>query len=450
VNKNIFNNKRHSIKIRDSKGNTYPSARAVSKLTGIHHYSILRNIEKRGYFEFNGIRYVIDDYITQPDIHSNNETTNTQPVYFQMIMDEEGNVYNNYTHLANKLNINRKRIKNSFEKNGYFNLNGVTYYKVNEESFTIDKKIKPILESEPEYAHFKQIKDLQAQPFQIYNFEYTEKECGSRYAVALFSDIHLEETVKPESVLNLNEYNVEIATTRISNYFKNLALCLNADEVDDLIFGALGDTISGYIHDELVQTNGLTPIEATFKAQSLIFSGLKFLCENTNLKSIKFIGIVGNHSRTTKKIQHSNGFKLSYEWLMYKNIEQQCLSFGLPIEFCIPEAELAIVNTPDNKKFIFCHGFQIKGSGNGTVCGIYPALNRLTLKWGKTIKQDKIYIGHFHQCVSIPNAVVNGSIIGYNSFALTNGLPWEEPAQMYEVFDSKIGLVLTRKIYCDK
>ena len=95
MNKDIFNNKRHSIKIRDSKGNTYPSARAVSKLTGIHHYSILRNIEKRGYFEFNGIKYVIDDYITQPAISSNNETTNTQPTHFQMIMDENGNVYNN-------------------------------------------------------------------------------------------------------------------------------------------------------------------------------------------------------------------------------------------------------------------------------------------------------------------------------------------------------------------
>ena len=121
---------------------------------------------------------------------------------------------------------------------------------------------------------------------------------------------------------------------------------------------------------------------------------------------------------------------------------------NLPIEFCIPEAEVAIVNTPDGQKFIFAHGFQIKGSGTGTVCGIYPALNRLALKWGKTFGQDKIYIGHFHQCVSIANAVVNGSIIGFNTFALSNGFSFEEPCQYYEVFDTNIGQLLSRKIYC--
>ena len=70
------------------------------------------------------------------------------------------------------------------------------------------------------------------------------------------------------------------------------------------------------------------------------------------------------------------------------------------------------------------------------------------MKWSKTFKQDKIYLGHFHTCVSIPNAVVNGSIIGYNAFAMTNGFEFEEPAQQYEVFDTNIGQLLSRKIYC--
>ena len=246
----------------------------------------------------------------------------------------------------------------------------------------------------------------------------------------------------------MNEYNINIAEKRMQAYFQNLCECLKEDKVDDLIFASLGDTISGYLHEELAQCNGLSPLEATYKAQSLIYSGLKYICEETNLNSIKFIGIVGNHGRTTKKIQHANGFKMSYEWLMYQNIKKFCEMDGLPIEFCIPEAEVAIVNTPDGQKFIFAHGFQIKGSGTGTVCGIYPSLNRLALKWGKVFGQDKIYIGHFHQCVSIPNAVVNGSIIGYNTFALSNGFSYEEPNQYYEVFDTKIGQLLSRKIYC--
>ena len=294
----------------------------------------------------------------------------------------------------------------------------------------------------------RQFRDIQSLPFEKYTFEYSYREHGTRYAVALFSDAHIEEVVEPSSVLGLNKYNPDVAKERVTKYFINLARCLNEDQVTDLIFASLGDTISGFIHEELAQTNSMSPLEATYLAQNLIYNGLEYLIDNTDLKTIKFIGIVGNHSRTTKKIQHSNGFKLSYEWLMYQNIKQQCILANLPIEFCLPESEVAIIETPDQKKLMFCHGFQIKAQGTNTVCGIYPALNRLNMKWKQIFNQDKIYLGHFHSCIAIPNVVVNGSIIGYNTFALSNGFAYEEPAQMYQVFDTNMGELLTRKIYC--
>jgi hypothetical protein len=367
------------------------------------------------------------------------------------LVDENGNTYESLRQLESKIGVQHSVIGKKLKKDGYFKFNGVTYYAVNTRPVVqAEKEEKPAIpvEEQADFEEFKKMKDVRNLGFTTYKFSYTPKKQGSRYAVALFSDAHIEETVNPASVLGMNEYNISIAEKRIQCYFENLCECLKEDKVDDLIFASLGDTISGYIHDELAQCNGLSPLEATEKAQSLILSGLKYLCEETNLHSIKFIGIVGNHSRTTKKIQHANGFKMSYEWLMYQNLQKFCEMSNLPIEFCIPESEVAIVNSPDGQKLMFAHGFQIKGGGNGTVCGIYPALNRLALKWGKVFGQDKIYIGHFHQCVSINNAVVNGSIIGFNTFALTNGMPFEEPAQMYEVYDTNIGQLLTRKIYC--
>lgn len=41
-------------------------------------------------------------------------------------------------------------------------------------------------------------------------------------------------------------------------------------------------------------------------------------------------------------------------------------------------------------------------------------LNRLSMKLNNNFGQYKIYFGYFHSCVSIPNATVNGSIIGFN------------------------------------
>lgn len=376
------------------------------------------------------------------------------------IRDNFGNEWDSIRALAKELHVHRVRLGRILKTEGAFKHKGKVYTLKTTPVIQVatpeiktetkdNSQVSGLTITQEEYDNFQALKNATELPFEKFDIKFKEHKDGVRYAVALFSDAHIEETVEPASVLGKNEYNVVIAEERIKNYFTNLATCIKKDHVEELIFASLGDTISGYIHDELAQTNGLTPSEATIKAQSLIYCGLDFLCKNTKLNSIKFIGIVGNHSRTTKKIQHSNGYKLSFEWIMYQNIKTMCEITGLPVEFNIPESEMAIADMPDGKRFVFVHGYQIKSAGSGTVCGIYPALNRLAMKWDRTFNQDKIYLGHFHSCVSIPNATVNGSIIGFNSFALSNGFTYEEPAQMYEVYDSERGLLLTRKIYCD-
>ena len=371
------------------------------------------------------------------------------------IVNELGQKFPSIRKLAEALHISKKRISNKlragepFVYGGHtYTLSGVNYVGFNNVNENTETNEQTPVEYSQDYKDFLNAKKVSELPFEKYEFKFNKRKTGTRYAIALFSDAHIEETVKSASVMGLNEYNVKIAKERIEKYFANLVSCLNTDKVEYLLFASLGDTISGFIHEELSQSNELTPLEATFEAQNLIYNGLKYICDNTELKHIKFVGIVGNHSRVTNKIQHSNGYKMSYEWLMYKNIQKQAELEGLPIEFDIPESEMAIEDTSDGKRFLFIHGFQIKGSGNGTVCGIYPSLGRLSLKYGKVYKQDKIYLGHFHSCISIPNAVVNGSIIGYNSYALTNGFAYEEPAQMYELYDTNIGQLLTRQIYC--
>lgn len=368
------------------------------------------------------------------------------------LVANDGTWFTSINELARKVygNVNvAKSLARTLRKWGEIQaIDGKTYKISNGTAPIIQATEKLSKEDRQDLALVRQFKSIQNLPFEKYTFRYSQQDRGTRYAVALFSDAHIEEVVESGSVLGLNEYNPEIAKERIEKYFVNLSRCLNEDQVTDLIFASLGDTISGFIHEELAQTNSMSPLEATYLAQNLIYSGLEYLIKNTSLSSIKFIGIVGNHSRTTKKIQHSNGFKLSHEWLMYRNIKEKCQTVGLPIEFCLPKSEVAVIETPDHKKFMFCHGFQIKAQGTNTVCGIYPALNRLNMKWKQIFNQDKIYLGHFHSCIAIPNAVVNGSIIGYNTFALSNGFAYEEPAQMYQVFDTNMGELLTRKIYC--
>lgn len=375
------------------------------------------------------------------------------------LIDKNGVIYNSIHDFARKTDVSRRYVQTMLKKKGYYEnkARGIVAYPYNEVAADTATTIsttagaKDIVNVpscrviDEEYENFKAARQTE---YKIFKIDKPGTSDGFRYAVALFSDAHIDETVNPDSVLGLNEYDTEIAKERVSAYFANLATCLKRDAVSDLYFASLGDTISGFIHPHLEQENGMTPQEAVLFGQSLIVSGLKYLREKLPAVSITFIGISGNHSRTTKKIQASNGYKLSYEWIMYHNVKQICEGLELDIEFIIPESELALIETPDNKRYIFCHGFQVQSKGTGTVAGIYPALQRLAMKWQKVFQQDKIFLGHYHTNVSIPTATVNGSIIGYNAFALSNGMGYEEPAQQYEVYDSEVGQLLSRKIYC--
>ena len=69
-----------------------------------------------------------------------------------------------------------------------------------------------------------------------------------------------------------------------------------------VVLGILGDIINGWIHEELVQTNSMKPMEAISMAKSLIVSGIKMLNEKLNVDKITVVCVVGNHARTTRKI----------------------------------------------------------------------------------------------------------------------------------------------------
>lgn len=368
------------------------------------------------------------------------------------ILDSNGKIYTSFREIERDGGINHACLSRAFKKHNTTKSRktGITYTLLEYEDDEIKQPDPAEVSkySDEEISAFLESRKVEDLPFVLHEFKLRKADEGLKYAVALFSDAHIEETVESSTVLGLNRYDIDIARERIRCYFNRLALCLNADRADALIFASLGDTISGYIHDELAQTNGLSPLEAIYEAQNILLNGLKFIVENTSVTDIKFIGICGNHSRTTKRIQFANGYRMSYEWLMYKNIEKEARLLDLPISFVIPESELVLLDAPDGKRFLFMHGYQIKGSGTNTVCGIYPALNRLTMKYDRTFHQDRVYLGHFHSCVSIPNAVINGSIIGYTAHSMNNGFAHEEPAQMYQLFDTHIGEVLTRKIYC--
>ena len=206
--------------------------------------------------------------------------------------------------------------------------------------------------------------------------------------------------------------------------------------------------IGGYIHDELAQTNSMSPMQGVHFVKTLIISGLKAIHDELpDLQKIVVVGICGNHSRTTKKMQFSNGFAMNHEYFMYKDIEQTLTLMGLTkFEFIIPESEFAYLDIY-GKKILFCHGHQFRSAGG--IGGIYPSMFKWYAKLNQTIKIDKAFIGHYHQMIYTKEVCVNGSLKGFDAFAMGHGLPYEVPQQTYVILNEKRGFIFYSPIFAD-
>jgi hypothetical protein len=272
---------------------------------------------------------------------------------------------------------------------------------------------------------------------------------GEATIVALLSDTHLEETVKPENTNGLGKYNLTIAEQRFDQYFRVLLHLIELEQkntrIDTLVLALLGDYISGDIHDELLETCSLQPMQAVIKAQDWIASGIDYLLKNSKL-TIILVCHSGNHARTTKKTRHTTEPGHSLEFLMYNNL-RQLYRHEKRTTWIVPESYLSYVDIYDTK-IAFHHGHNVKYAGG--VGGITISMNKAIAQWNRSQRADIYCCGHFHSVFDGGQFVVNGSMIGYNAFAVAIKAAYERPAQIIFAIHSKLGKYMTRNIYFDE
>lgn len=254
--------------------------------------------------------------------------------------------------------------------------------------------------------------------------------------VGLVSDWHIEERVESESVNGKNSYTLGIAKQRADQYFKGFARLsgiMSKDiRVDTAVLALLGDFISGHIHDENLETSQLAPIHAMILARDWLVSGFEFL-----LKETPFHYIVpchsGNHARTTKKIRHATEAGHSLEYVMYHFLADYFKNEPR-LTFKLPKGYHSYVQVYD-KKLRFSHGHAIKYGGG--VGGPTIAINKAIANWNTVEWADIDCFGHLHQRLDGENFVMNGSLIGYNAFALSIKAKYQKPSQTMFLMDKR-------------
>ena len=258
-------------------------------------------------------------------------------------------------------------------------------------------------------------------------------------AVALASDWHIEEYVDPATIDDLNAYDLAIAEQRAQKFFCGIVWLLKdhttSFRIRDLILWLGGDIITGYIHEELQEENALSPTIATRFGRQLIVWGIKHLLAETDIDTLHVLCNFGNHGRTTKKRRVSTAAANSFEYLLYHMIAQD-FEDEPRVKFTIAQGAQIYYQVYDFTTR-WHHGDDVRYHGG--VGGVFIPLNKAINQWQGNRWAHITNIGHFHQYMSLPDKVTNGSLIGYGPYALSIKARYEPPQQAFYLIDARRG-----------
>jgi len=267
--------------------------------------------------------------------------------------------------------------------------------------------------------------------------------------VVMCSDWHIEEEVSSEKTNGMNEYTITIADHRISRLSEGILWLLDMHRtkfvIDDFVLWLGGDLFSGYIHEELIESNQLSPVESVLWLQSRLRNLIDTLVGSGKVKTLYVPCSYGNHGRTTQRKRISTGAENSYEWMMYQQLAFHYRD-SANVKIIAPKSQLIYLDVYDFT-LRFAHGDQI--SYQGGIGGLtIPAYKKIAA-WDVGRRADITCIGHFHQYLSLSSLVTNGSLIGFNPYAISIGARYEPPQQAFFLLDSKRGKTLSTPIWVD-
>lgn len=266
-----------------------------------------------------------------------------------------------------------------------------------------------------------------------------KEECT---AITQLGDVHGDEIVNPNITNGLNSYNPEVMQIRMERYFGRLLYMVRLQrragtKIDNLVLHLVGDFISGWIHDELIETNSMTPVKATLLMEQLLIKGIKTIAEMGDFVKIVIPCSIGNHSRTTKKNHFKNTFDTSYEAIIYQHLSEHFKEHGYTnVEFIISESPYIYYKIYD-KVNKFSHGNHFNYQGG--IGGIEVPLKKWTHRENTVMPFDMAWIGHWHQYLTGSKVRINGSMIGYNEMARSFGFTPEPPMMQFQLLDKKRG-----------
>lgn len=268
-------------------------------------------------------------------------------------------------------------------------------------------------------------------------------------AVALLSDWHVETEIRPGDVPTGNVFNLKVADTRIARTFSAIAFLIDTAryrfEINTLVLWLGGDFLTNYLHDENVETAQLGPTATVLWIQSRIITGIQTLLD-FGLERIDVVCSYGNHGRTTKTMRAATSADHSWEWLMYQAVANHFRDDKRVTVLADRSAHQ--YHRVYNYDLHFHHGHDVRYGGG--VGGIMIPINKAVSQWQRARSCHFHNFGHFHQYLSVGGINVNGSLIGFDPYALSIKAAPEPAQQSFYLIDQSRGQTMSSPIWCEE
>lgn len=268
----------------------------------------------------------------------------------------------------------------------------------------------------------------------------------------MLSDWHWAEVVRPSEVSGVNAYNLEIAHKRVKRLVATAIELLTVDlanaRYDGIVIGLGGDMFSGDIHEELKQTNENPVIPSVLDLLGVLVWLVNQFADIFG--RVFVVGVTGNHGRNTKKIQAKERWATSYDWLLYALLARH-FENDKRVTIAAPEAPEYGFSIYGHR-YLLTHGDEFRG-GDGIIGPLGPATRGRVRKQSRDTTMnrgfDTLVMGHWHTLAQLPNLVINGSLKGYDEFAMRMNFAFERPAQAMWITHPEHGITHQMPIYLE-
>jgi hypothetical protein len=222
-------------------------------------------------------------------------------------------------------------------------------------------------------------------------------------------------------VNGINEYSVEIAEKRVERLVDstiNLAFNHHSGNYPGIVINLLGDFVSGGLHPELLKTDEEEVIPSALRARDLLVGALRRMADKFG--SVYAPCACGNHGRATPKPESKRYVYQNFDWLIYQ----------LLIREFADDPRIRIVVRPSNDvyyrvynlRFLCVHGDMLGVKGGDGIIGSIGPISRGEIKASRQSSAfgwdyDFLLLGHWHQPLWLPRAIVANALKGFDEFA---------------------------------